>query len=371
MSPVPKFLESSPEPKIEPRLYHGKTVPLWRGCVRLSNVRGWAENPRMEIEMKRWNSDFPGTEIDQDALYDLMKKTDHVRLKDLAKNIRDNGLREPIVLTFDGGLLDGNRRFFAVRLAHESEKDPAKRKGLEIIPAFVLTVDATEHDRQHILVEENFSPSLKEEWNPYVKAQHIRRAKEDGHKVDEIAATYGWTTTKVRDTLKIGEITDAFITYATGSLDSEEGLGMSALDAERIVADRYQFFNEAKKSLYKALEHDQDFAELFFKRIARGDFFSRWDEVRCAYDGYCHPVGKPIMESGTAGGGKDLKALIQIEKSNLKERQGVEEKIADFVKFLKGISAKQINEVSDNSLNGLQESLVLVQKLVEAAKKRK
>ena len=372
---IPKFLESKPEPTIEPRLYHGSQVPLWRGMVRLSAIQGWAENPRLELEAKRWQNDHAGAEITQEILYDMMKKTKHVRLDELSRNIVANGLREPIVLTFDGRLLDGNRRFFAAQLAYDNAKTLADKEKLEIIPAFVLQENATDNQINNILVEENFTPSLKEEWPYYVKAEHIRRAKEeDGMTVQEIAYKFGWSTSKVRDTLHIANITDAFITYATGEPDSDEGgLGLSTLDAESVAAVNYQFFNEAKKSFREPLANNPDFAELFFTLIAKNDkekFFSRFDEVRCAYDGYNDPIGRPIMEKGDAGAGKDLKALIQMKNSNLEDRQDAEAKITAFVKFLKDLKAEQIRTISDATYENLRESLVLVQNLVETAKKQ-
>lgn len=375
MSPIPSFLESAPQPAIENRLYHGSHVSLWRGAVRLSNVHGWADNPRLALEMNRWKSDFANAEISEDDLYEMMKITDHIKLKELSADIAANGLREPIVLTFDGKLLDGNRRFFAIKFAHDNAKLPALKEEMENIPVFVLTKGATEREITNILVEENFSPSLKREWPDYVKAQHIRQAEEEGFKVSKIAQQFGWSPTKVRDTLKIGEITDAFITYATGDSDMEEGgLGLSELEAERIAADNYQFFNEAKKSFHGALS-DNDFANLFYTLIAKGKkdggFFKRFDEVRCAHDGYKHSIGREILETAAAGGGRDLKALIQMEKSNLQARQSNEGRIEEFVAFLRKLSAEQMRDISDNAFNGLRESLVLVQKLVEAAKNQK
>jgi len=369
---APPFLK---EPSTTPvkRLYHGSYVQLWHGVVRLLDVQGWAKNPRLELEMKKWKSDFGDQEINQDALYQMMKNTRHIRLKELADDIRVNGLREPIVLTFAGKLLDGNRRFFAVKLAHDTANDPAKKQELEMIPAFVLMENATDRDQQNILVEENFSPSLKMEWPDYVKAEHIRRAhRDEGLSVKDIAASFGWSTTKVRDTLKIGEITDEFISYVTGDASSEEGgLGMSDLDAEKVAADNYQFFNEAKKSFHDALFSDSDFAELFYKRVAQGDFFSRWDEVRCAHQGYNDPIGRPLLEKGDAGSGKDLKALIQMQKSILKQHQSIEERIKEFIKLLKELTAEEMKGISEDSYKNLQDALALVQKLVETAKNKK
>lgn len=379
MSPIPSFLEPQPEPRIENRLYHGTIVALWRGTVRISKVQGWANNPRLELEMKRWANDYAEQKINQEQLYDIMKRTKGFRLKELSDNIKVNGLREPIVLTYNGKLLDGNRRYFAVKFAYEKAGTPAEKENLEKIPAFVLMKDATEQDEQNILVEENFSPSLKIEWPDYVKAQHIRRAyDEEGLSISKIASKFGWSAPKVRDTIEIGKITDRFITYATGreeTGDEDEdsrggGLGLSGLDAENMAAQNYQYFNEAKKSFLDHLYDDSDFAEMFYNLIAKENFFKSFHEVRCTYDGYNDPTGRIIMEKGEPGGGKDLKALIQMKKSKIERDQTVEEKITKFAEFLNTIKAEEINNISDATFRKLQDSLVLVKKLVDAAKNK-
>lgn len=369
---APAFLKDHSTTPVT-RLYHGATVQLWHGKVRLSDVEGWADNPRLALEMKKWQSDFGDQGISQDALYKMMKDTDDIQLKKLAGDIRVNGLREPIVLTFAGKLLDGNRRFFAVKLAHDTTEDLAKKRELEMITAFVLMENATERDEHNILVQENFSPSLKMEWPAYVKAEQIRQAYRDhGMNVKEIAESFGWNTNKVRETIKIGAITDAFIGYATGDANSEEGgLSMSALEAENVVAAKYQFFNEARKSFEKPLQEDADFAELFYKRVAQEGFFSSWNEVRCAHQGYKHPIGKPLLEKGDAGAGKDLKALIQLQKSNLKKHQSNEDRIKEFIKFLKELTAEEMREITEDFYTNLQDALALVQKLVKTAKTKK
>ena len=364
-----KKLSLLSEPQTVQRLFHGKTITLSYGRVRLSDVQGWANNPRLELEMKKWKSDFADAPIDQNALYDMMKNTDHVRLKKLADDISANGMREPIVLTFDGDLLDGNRRFFAAKFAYETAKDRAKKLELETIPVFVMLKDATEQDKHHILVEENFSPSLKEEWPDYVKARFIRKELEEGHDPADVAERFGWPRTKVMDTKKIGEITDNFIAYAMGDPESDEGgLGKTEIEAEQIASKEYQMFNEAKKSFRVHLRDNPDFAELFYKLIAKGDVFTRWDEARYAYRGYEHADGRPILEEGKAGAGKRVKALIQHEDAGIKKRVQTQETIEEFVKFLDGLSTDQKREISDASLGKLREALVLVDKLVRAAK---
>ena len=362
----PSFL-FNPEPT--QRLYHGKTIMLWQGQVRLSDVEGWADNPRLELEVRKWKNEFVGDEpVDQDTLYQMMKDTDHVRLSALADDISSNGLREPIMLTFSRKLLDGNRRFFAIKLACERTKDAAKRQALEMIPAFVMMDGSTPQDEMNILVEENFSPSLKREWPAYVKAQRIRKELKN-RDADDVAEAFGWKKSDVKDAEKIGEITDAFIGYASGDSESDEGgLGMTEIEAEAIAADKYQMFNEAKKSLRGHLSKDQDFAEWFYTLMAKDGVFKTWEEVRVAYRAYQHLEGKAILDEGKPGAGKVVRALIQHEENSIKKRVQAQYAIEKFVKFLNGLSTDQKREISDASLEKLREALVLVDKLVLAAK---
>lgn len=368
---TPAFLETYPKPALGHRLYHGRDLKLWQGFVNIDRVQGWADNPRLELEMKRWKDQRTNAEITQEDLYDLMNTTKHVALDELSKNIRENGLREPIVLTFDGKLLDGNRRFFATKLACNDERDDSKRKELSIIPCFVLLGDSSDEDSHHILVEENFSPSLKREWPDHVKAKRIYEEHEAGKDNKDIAQKYGWNISKVVQTIRAYKISQDFISYATEDPDPNTergGLGKSELDAESIASDNYQFFYEAQKSLRKPLleEVNEEFAEIFYRRIAQKDFFVSFPEVRSAYEAYNDPQSRQILEKGEAGGGKILKALIQVKNSKIKELYTAQEKIDEFVKFLKEMSTEQKESISDESLTHLENALEVVRSMVKS-----
>src|SRR5690606_3458206 len=128
----------------------------------------------IELAKKKLINKVGERHLTQDEILDLMKNEPEVKLKDLRDDLIKNGLREPLTLSFSGKLLDGNRRFFASRYALETmpTTDP-NRQDLESIYAYVLTKDASEEDEQNVLVEENFSASLKIEWPDYVKAMKI------------------------------------------------------------------------------------------------------------------------------------------------------------------------------------------------------
>jgi len=254
MTAKPEFFLQKPEPQIKQRLYNGRRIMVWEGRVKVESIAGWVENPRIELEKKKYLSKIGQREITQDEIFTLMKNDQDVKLKDLRDDIIKNGLREPLTLSFSGKLLDGNRRFFAVKYALEGMPltDP-NRQDLEVVDVHVLSENATEEDEQNVLVEENFSASLKIEWPDYVKARKVIDAhEEDGLTIDQLSQKFSWAKSKIRETLRIHEIISDFIVYATTDIDPSDehggGLGLSEQEAETLAAKSYQFFNEAQKS---------------------------------------------------------------------------------------------------------------------------
>ena len=115
MNKKPEFLLGKPEPILRARLYNGRRLQVWEGRAKMSEIKGWAENPRIDLAKRSLQEAVGARVLQQDELYDLMKKDSEVKLAALRDDIMKNGLREPITLSFDGKILDGNRRFFAVQ----------------------------------------------------------------------------------------------------------------------------------------------------------------------------------------------------------------------------------------------------------------
>lgn len=367
----PAFLEKVPPPRVIQRLYHVRKMQVWEGNVKLGAVQGWVGNPRIELARKQRQVQVGNRDLTQDEVFDLMKNTLEFKLKELRDDILKNGLRDPIVLTYKGKLLDGNRRFFALRDALEGMRpaDP-NRVEFEKAPAYILMEDASEEDERHVLVQENFAASLKLEWPDYVKAHHVKMDADDGLKPEEIAAKYGWTKSKVRETLRIWEIVDEFLSFATTPQDpadeSNGGLGLSENDAERVAAERYQFFNEAQKSFFDDLKADFEFKTQFFRWIKEGKF-SSFPEVRIAYKAWNHPEAKPILLGPEPTAAKDAKAVIEYNARIVRGGEEVGARIETFVSFLKGIKADQIAALPAKNVLHLREALQLLETLAKAA----
>jgi len=371
MTKPPVFLVTTPEePKIRQRLYNGRKLMVWDGKVKISSIQGWVDNPRIELARKTMQEKIGHRQLTQDEVFELMKQDSGVKLKELRDDIIKNGLREPLTLSFNGKLLDGNRRFFALKYALETlpATDP-NRQDLEIVGAYVLTEDASEVDEQNVLVEENFSASLKIEWPEYVKALMVVDAKESGLEIEEISRKYSWSKSKIKQTLNIHEIISDFIILATTDPDPEDeyggGFGMTEQDAENEAAKNYQFFNEAQKSFLTQLRTDIDFKIQFFKWIQEGKF-SSFQEVRIAYNAWKNPEAKAALLQPDPAAAKSAKAILDYNSRIVRSKDEAVGRIDSFVKFLRELTAEQIHIIPVSSIDHLKTAMELVVKMGEA-----
>lgn len=368
---IPHFLLDKPEPQYTTRRYNGRELSIWKGRAKMSEIVGWAENPRIELA-KRHLQQVVGTRpLSQDELYDLMKKDKEVELDELRDNIMKNGLRDPITLSFTGKLLDGNRRFFAMRYILETlPASHPNRQDYENIDAYILTEEATEDDEQRVLVEENFSPSLKIEWPDYIKARRVVDAHEAGMAAEDIAEKFNWGTSKVKDTIKINQIISNFLTFATAPEDKNDplggGLGLTEHQAETIAAKNYQYFNEAKKSFFDELQRDLEFAAQFFRWIME-EKFSSFPDVRIAYSAWKDPQVRAVICSPQPGAAKEARTTLEYNNRVVQSGAEAGGRIDAFVKFLRSLKADQIRSLPPTARESLQEALTLIEKMSKAA----
>lgn len=371
MTAKPSFIFEQPEPHVKQRLYNGRKLVVWEGKVKIDSIQGWVENPRIEIAKKKLVQRVGNRQLTQGEIFDLMKNDPEVKLKDLRDDIIKNGLREPLTLSFNGKLLDGNRRFFALKFALESMPaiDP-NRQDLECVSAYILSKDSTEEDEQNVLVEENFSPSLKIEWPDYVKAMHVVNASEDGLTDVAIAKKFSWPKAKIRETLRIHEIISEFLTYAISAVDPSDesggGLGLSEQDAETVAAKNYQFFNEAQKSFFEPLKSDFEFKIQFFKWIYEGKF-SSFPEVRVAYKAWTNPEAKAVIMQPEPTAAKAAKAILDYNVRVVRSTDEAVGRIESFVKFLFDMKAMEISGLPESSKENLEKALEMVIKMSRAA----
>jgi hypothetical protein len=370
---VPKIMMDKPEPKMTLKSFHGKKIQVWEGRALVDKIHGWVKNPRIDLELKRFRDNHAGRDPNGDEIFSIMKNIKDFRLKDLAADVRSNGVRQPIIITNAGKLLDGNRRYYSTRLILE-DIDPANQKNSEFgeLPVWVLHDDCSEEDEEHILVQENFYAAQKVEWPDYVKAQHVYEEIQAGLPVKSVAQKYAWSQSKVSETKRIMELIDEFREVATGELNDDDeysGFGLSDLESERVAAEKYQFFNEAQKSFRARLEKDFDFKMNFFRMLLDGKFKS-FAEVRVATKAWDSPRAKKILLSDDPKAAKKAKAIVDYEESVEKEEATVEDAIIDFVKFLGDMTTDQKAKLRDKPghLEKLKDALNTVIEMTESTK---
>ena len=370
MKPPSFLLKSNPTPTAKQRLYNGRKLQVWEGRVKVDDILGWVDNPRIDLAKKLFQDKVGSRDLSQDEILGIMKGEPDFKLKELRDDIQKNGLREPVTLSFSGKLLDGNRRFFAIKYALETilATDP-NRVDLEVIDAFVLFEDVSEADEENVLVEENFAGSLKIEWPDYVKAQKVLRLKDEGLTDEQVGNRLAWAKSRVKETVRIAEIIDEFEAYAAAAKNPADerssGLGLTEHEAKALAAKNYQFFNEAQKSFYNPLMTDVEFKLAFFKWIAEGKF-SSFPEVRIAYKAYKNPQAMALLSANQPGAAKVAKASLDYNERVVKNSEEVVGRIDAFVKFLKQLEADSIRKIPTVTRANLQEALELIAKMSAA-----
>lgn len=366
-STFPSILETNPKPVSTLKSFHGRKIQIWDGVAKISKISGWVGNPRLDLELKRFRDSNAGRSPNDDEILNIMTSVKEFDIKTLADDIRDNGVRQPVIVSNDGRLLDGNRRYFASRylISKTPENDP-NLSDYQKIPVWVLQ-QSNQDDEHRILVQENFYSSLKVEWGDYVKATYVYNDLNDGLSVIAVKQKYGWPSAKVNETKKIMGLIDEFKNFATTD-EGEDGLGLEELEAERIAAEKYQFFNEAQKSFYGALEKDYEFKKQFFRWLCEGTFAS-FQEVRIAHEAWSDDRAKKELMSGDTGSAKKAKAILDYKRLMHDRTEKAEDNIEDFIKFLEGLTAHQITSLPADSIEKLEGCLKRVTEMAKAAKK--
>jgi hypothetical protein len=362
---IPSILEINPRASLTLKSFHGRRIQVWEGLANVTRINGWVDNPRLDLELKRFKNKNAGRGPNNKEILNIMVTVREFNIKTLADDIRDNGVRQPIIISKDGRLLDGNRRYFAtLYLVSTTPADDPNLQDYIKVPVWVLH-ESNPEDETRILVQENFYSSLKVEWGDYVKANRIYNDLQDGLSVVAVSQKYGWGKPKVNETKKIMELIDEFKNFVTQP--EPEGLGMEELDAEQIAAEKYQFFNEAQKSFYASLSTNYDFKTQFFRQIANNTF-SSFQEVRIAWDAWQDVQAKEILASGTPGAAKKAKALLDYKNFHSTGLSKAEDTIEGFVKFLSQLTAAQMTALTPESLKQLAECLQRVIDMANAAK---
>ena len=356
----PGFVLDDADWRIESRHFNGIPIPLYRTEGNVSLLKGWVDNPRIDMILKRWrNARHMSATVDpdDDEMLNLMLEFDDgsFAIAQLGEDVKQNGVREPIIVTWDGTLIDGNRRKFAVMWALSSMGGATKEQVrlLERVPMFVLPETAPNAHSQAIIIQENYAESLKKEWPQVVTNGRIyRRYHELSNQFpheQELAIRRRvqkefprFSVTEIRNRINTWLLIEEF--KADYSDDENED------DLEAMINKQFQYFRQANDTYRtKNVFSEPEFKELLFRGIQQ-ELFPSFAAVRRLQEIYRNPEATEILLAGegmseTARRKNFRRATTEAGRAEATRNLTVEKRLEDIIESLDKVTSAELAEI--------------------------
>ena len=358
--------------ELETRYFNGIPITLYRTEGDPSKIKGWVDNPRVDMVLNRWrNASHRSVDAvpDDEEMLGLMLNYDEgsFAIRDLGEDVKRNGVREPIIVTWDGTLIDGNRRKFAVMWAMSSKggASPEQYHRLGRIPMFVLPEGASDSDKQSIIVQENYAESLKREWPQVVTNGSIYRRHQElsnqfpseqeldiRRRVQREFPRFG--VTDIRDRINTWNLIEEF------RVDYDDDTNEDDL-ADKINRS-FQYFRQANDTFRnKNVFTEPEFKELLFCGIQE-NLFPSFASVRRLEEIYRNPQAKEIFLGGEGLQGTALRsnfdrATAEAGREEATRNLTLERRLESMIDSLNNLTSMELAEIPPSLRSGLESAL--------------
>ena len=358
--------------ELETRYFNGIPITLYRTEGDPSKIKGWVDNPRVDMVLNRWrnaNHMSVGAVPDDEEMLGLMLNYDDgsFAIQDLGEDVKRNGVREPIIVTWDGTLIDGNRRKFAVMWAISSKggASPEQHYRLGRIPMFVLPEAASDSAKQSIIIQENYAESLKREWPQVVTNGSIYRRYQVlsnqfpseqeldiRRRVQREFPRFG--VTDIRDRINTWNLIEEFrVDYVD---DTNED------DLADKINKSFQYFRQANDTFRnKNVFTQPEFKELLFGGIQE-NLFPSFASVRRLEEIYRNPQAKEIFLGGEGLQGTALRsnfdrATAEAGREEATRNLTLERRLESMIDSLNNLTSMELAEIPPSLRSGLESAL--------------
>jgi hypothetical protein len=233
-------------PESKSVIFHDKPIEVYEGQVEIGAIRLWRDNDRTSLDIAHLAAESGIKDVsklsDDQIIKNIIEQGLH-KITDLADSIRLNGVRLPLILTYEKELLDGNRRFIACKYLLASEKKIDNK--FKFATAYCLKPHISNSIRHNIISEMNFLPDFKEKWPQAVRAKHIVQL------FKEYKAKYGkqQAINKVVALLETDEATIYRFIYVLKMIKdyiiyAKKQSEKAKSDAEIFTREKFHFFEE-------------------------------------------------------------------------------------------------------------------------------
>ncbi|MBW8039502.1 MAG: hypothetical protein FVQ85_05835 [Planctomycetes bacterium] len=228
--------------------FHDKEVDVYEGTTKVKGIRLWRENYRTILDLDQLQEILgkgSTSELTDDEIIEHVLREGQHKIPDLAKSIKMNGVRVPLVLSHSKDLLDGNRRFLACKhlLRKEDETDPK----FTIVPVKCVDPKISDETKLKIIAEMNFLDPHKEKWPRDVRAKFaiqefntaLKKLKNKDKAYDYVNYYLDVKPSVLKGWQSVSKMIDEYIKYVGREEDKK-----ARQKAERFGRAKFHFFEE-------------------------------------------------------------------------------------------------------------------------------
>lgn len=349
----PEWMLPDPEPRQELRKFNEEEFIGWEGRVYIDTLKGWVDNPRIDIPVDLWKEKHANRDPNNDELLEIMidvsvgdgtgeeeeideddvdtRRSRKNKLLELAKSIRLNGVRVPLIVTHDRRILDGNRRYYANLYMHRTADDDTRqgkkeKKNYETLPIWVLPKSVKPDTEDVILTELNSINDCYVKWPYSVVAKRVYRDHVAGMSMPELLEKYhDKTETWLNTVIEASKLAQEFIDHHGDSPEAKD-------KAYRKLV----WFDELRRSNKDALKKEEFRTTVFDLILDPASPFTSHAGFKRLTEIYENPEAWEIltMRQGKAA----LKqALFTVDRERYEGKTDVQSRMTRVNKILGGI----------------------------------
>ena len=382
-----------PHPVRPSPVFHGRPVAVNEGFVDVHDIRLWGDNQRLKIHVAQFEKTH-GHSPTPDDLVRIMRseanlpgleETDQFKIADLARSIASSGVRQPPVISYDGTLLDGNRRVTASLYVLASDDfSPEEKARARTVRVWQLTEHATQDEQEAVVVSLNFEPDYKEDWPEYVKGRILydewRAALQTEERPSvsrqkalrrELAGRFAITPDRFNRYVQMVELSDEFEEHARVKRSKD------AHEVQHRADEYFQYFDELGKGrspggVNWSLNQDESFKGLVFDLLYDRKF-RNWKAIRDLKYAYQNDEAIEFLrEANKVNDPEQAQELVDDGLSAgrtaraAERRVGANKRIEMFVKWLNEVpvnifSPDSPGAITERNLRALYDALKLVE----------
>ena len=340
-------------------LVHDEEVGIYEGYVLIEGIKLYRDNNRTSLDLTHLLEQLGVGDIknltDKDIIDYILKQGLH-KIQELAGSIKKNGVKVPLVLTFDKGLIDGNRRFLACQYLIQNEKPDEK---FTKVLARCLPPKLNKELRLKIISEENFLPDFKEPWPREVRAkfaveryeEFLKEYKNEEEAYKQVKYFLDIGKQDVQRFQSVLDMIKEYVDYAKNHITKTKQ------DVERFARTKFHFFEEFYNKTSKGPNRIRSAAsikeanELLYKYILNDQLSSTMRVRELAEIVRYEPTKKYLQKPN---------ASFEVARSNYQDYARPKKaalKIIHFCEWIEGLSVEEEKEISSSLRKRLSEAV--------------